>query len=107
MMPTNPWNVLSAQVGVGVLTDGWRLDVVKPGADGRRCHEVEVSFATPFQSPPVVHLGLTGFDIDHRDSARLTLKAGYISSTGFVATIATWSDSRVFAVEFQWIAIGA
>lgn len=107
MMPTNPWNVLSAQVGVGVLTDGWRLDVVKPDADGRRCHEVEVSFATPFQSPPVVHLGLTGFDIDHRDSARLTLKAGDITATGFVATIATWSDSRVFAVEFQWMAIGA
>ena len=66
-----------------------------------------MSFATPFLAPPVVQLGLTGFDMDQRDSARLTVKAENITPSGFLATIATWADTRVFAVEFQWLAIGA
>ena len=106
-MQTSPWKVLSSHVGVGVLTEGWRLDVADSHEGGPRCHQVEVCFATPFLAPPVVQLGLTGFDMDQRDSARLTLKAETITSTGFLATIATWADSRVFAVEFQWLAIGA
>lgn len=103
----SPWNVLSAQVSVGVLTEGWRLDVVDPHEDGSRCFKVEVFFATPFLSPPVVQLGLTGFDIDQRDSGRVRLTAENITSDGFLATISTWADSRVYAVDFQWLAIGA
>jgi hypothetical protein len=106
-MQTSPWKVLSAHVGVGVLTEGWRLDVADPREEGARCHQVEVYFDSPFLSPPVVQLGLTGFDMDQRDSARLTLKAESITSMGFLATVGTWADSRVFAVEFQWLAIGA
>ncbi len=105
--PPSPWKVLSAQVGVGVLTEGWRLDVVDPHEDISRCFQVEVFFATPFLAPPVVQLGLTGFDIDQRDSGRIRLKAESITSDGFLATISTWADSRVYAVDFQWLAIGA
>jgi hypothetical protein len=106
-MQTSPWKVLSSQVGVGVLTEGWRLDAVDPQGDTARRHQVNVNFDTPFLAPPVVQLGLTGFDVDQRDSVRLTLKAEHITETGFLATVATWADSRVFSVEFQWLAIGA
>ncbi|QIF03116.1 H-type lectin domain-containing protein [Roseimicrobium sp. ORNL1] len=109
-MQSSPWKVLSSHVSAGVLTEGWQLNTIED-ADGdapRICtFEVPVTFDAPFYAPPVVQLGLTGFDIDQRDSARLTLKAESITSAGFVATITTWAGTRVYGAEFQWLAIGA
>ncbi len=103
-----PWKVLSSQLGVGVLTEGWNLDVADSTTDDEsRCFRVEVVFAAPFSAVPVVQLGLTGFDTDVRDSARLSLKATHITETGFQAEVWTWAGSRVYAVEFNWFAIGA
>jgi len=102
-----PWHVLSSHVGVGILTEGWTLDVCAAETDAVRHFRVEIAFASPFSSVPVVHLGLTGFDTDQRDSSRLTLKAEKISASGFSAVISTWAASRVFAVEFHWLAIGS
>ncbi len=102
-----PWNVLSSQVGVGVLTEGWTLDTVGTETDDVRTFRTAMVFATPFSSIPVVQLGLTGFDLDQRDSARITLQAENITATGFEAVISTWAGTRVFAVEFNWLAIGA
>ena len=102
-----PWKVLSSHAGVGVLTEGWSLDKVSAETDDVRTFITEIAFATPFDSIPVVQLGLTGFDLDQRDSARITLKAENITATGFQAVISTWAATRVFAVEFNWLAIGA
>lgn len=102
-----PWNVLSSHVAVGVLTEGWSLDVAGTAGEEWRSFQVEVNFATAFTSVPVVQLGLTGFDIDQRDSARISLKATLITETGFVAEVCTWSGTRVYGVAFDWLAIGA
>lgn len=102
-----PWKVLSSQTGVGVLTEGWTLDTWGAETGDARTFRTEIVFATPFDAIPVVQLGLTGFDLDQRDSARLTLKAENITATGFQAVISTWAGTRVFAVEFNWLAIGA
>ena len=102
-----PWNVLCADVGVGILTEGWNLaDGVEVGDVGRS-FVVPVTFAVPFAAVPVVQLGLSGFDIDGRDSGRITLKAASVSADGFSAVISTWAGTRVYAVEFHWLAIGA
>ena len=103
-----PWKVLSSCVGVGVLTEGWNLDIcAAPSATEVRTHTVEVAFDHPFTAPPVVQVGLTGFDLDQRDSSRLSVKAGDISESGFKAVICTWAGTRVYAVEFNWLAVGA
>ncbi|SKB09008.1 H-type lectin domain-containing protein [Prosthecobacter debontii] len=102
-----PWKVLSAQAGASVLTDGWNLATLEADVEVTRSFSVEVVFDAPFQSAPVVHIGLTGFDVDQRDSARLKVQATSISESGFNAVISTWSNTRVYAVEFQWMAIGA
>ena len=83
------------------------LDAVGAEADDVRTFRTAVVFATPFASIPVVQLGLTGFDLDQRDSGRITLQAENITATGFEALISTWAGTRVFAVEFNWLAIGA
>ena len=102
-----PWKVLSANVSVNVLTEGWNLAIPEPGAEEEiRKFTLDVIFDTAFFSVPVVQIGLSGFDIDQRDSARLTIKAEYISEYGFQATITTWAGSRVYAAEFNWLAIG-
>jgi len=104
-----PWKVLSSAVGAGILTDGWNLadEVEKPAPDESRTFLVEIVFATPFETTPVVQLGMTGFDVDQRDSGRVTLKAEQITPQGFTASITTWAATRLYAVEFNWLAIGA
>jgi hypothetical protein len=101
-----PWKVLSSNVALSVLTEGWTLDQISPDEAEIRSFTVDVFFDSPFFSVPVVQLGLTGFDIDQRDSARLTLKTGLITESGFQAIITTWSNTRVYAAEFNWLAVG-
>jgi hypothetical protein len=91
-----------------VLTEGWNLaEPPAEDAEAARVFRFTVFFAAPFDAPPVVHLGLNGFDFDQRDSSRLSLRATEISTTSFVAEISTWRDTRVYSVEFGWLAIGA
>ena len=98
---------LAATVNLGTLTEGWNLTTpLAEGADEMRVFRFNVFFGTPFVSPPVVHLGLTGFDIDQRDSKRLTINATEITPVGFVAEIATWRETRVYSVAFSWLALG-
>jgi hypothetical protein len=66
---------------------------------------MEVVFDSPFGSVPVVELGLTGFDIDQRDTALVSLSVADITPTG--GEVWTWANTRVYAVEFNWLAIGA
>ena len=105
--PSVPWKVLSSHLGLGILTEGWSLDAAASAGEESRSFRVDVVFDSPFSSVPVVQLGLTGFDIDERDTARLTLKAAQITETGFQAEVSTWAGTRVYAVEFNWFAIGA
>ena len=102
-----PWKVLSSNVGVGILTAGWTLDVVYPGIAEPRTFVLDVVFDSPFSTIPVVHLGITGFDMDRRESSRLTLKAENVTEFGFQAVVSTWDASRIFSVDFNWLAIGA
>lgn len=106
--PMQPWKTLSASIQLGVLTAGWNLaEPPADASDDARVFRFTVFFAAPFDAPPVVHLGLTGFDFDQRDSSRISLRAAEITTTSFVAEIATWRDSRVDPVEFSWLALGA
>ncbi|OYW76187.1 MAG: hypothetical protein B7Z37_10180 [Verrucomicrobia bacterium 12-59-8] len=102
-----PWKVLSSNVSVNVLTEGWNLACPEAGAEEEiRMFSMYVAFDAPFLEVPVVQLGLSGFDIDQRDSARLIVKAESITEYGFQATLTTWAGTRVYAAEFNWIAIG-
>ncbi len=103
-----PWKSLSASIQIGELTEGWNL-IEPPAEDANaaRVFRFAVYFSSPFEAPPLVHLGLTGFDLDQRDSSRVSLRASDITPTGFVAEVATWRDTRVYSVEFNWLALGA
>ena len=102
-----PWNLLSASVLVGTETEGWNLAEPHGEDSPERSFAVEVFFASPFTTIPVVHLGLTGFDLEQHSSARVLLTAEQVTEQGFVARITTWRSSRVYAVSFNWMAVGA
>jgi hypothetical protein len=103
-----PWKSLSASVQVGILTAGWNLaEPPVEGSEESRVFRFTVSFTAPFEALPVVHLGLTGFDIDHSDSSRLSVRVADITPASFVAEISTWRDTRVYSVEFSWLAVGS
>ncbi len=104
-----PWKSLAATVSLDASAcEGWTLaDPPWEGVQARRALEIKVAFANPFTAAPVVHLGLTGFDIDKWHTARISLRVGEVTPEGFHVHVATWADSRVYAVEFAWLAIGA
>lgn len=102
-----PWKVLSSNVALSVLTEGWSLADIEPAAEEDiRTFAVWVVFDSPFFSTPVVQIGLTGFDMDQRDSGRISIKADNITESGFQVFVTTWANTRVYAVEFNWFAIG-
>jgi hypothetical protein len=101
-----PLQILSASVVVGTETEGWTLDAEVTEESEPRFFSVEIYFSAPFLSPPVVHLGLTGFDTDQCSSSRLMVVAEQVSEEGFVARIETWRSSRVYSVALNWLAVG-
>jgi len=65
-----------------------------------------VTFQLPFANVPMVHVGLSGFDIDYRDAARLTVRAANIGPAGFEPVLANWMGTRVYRADIGWIALG-
>lgn len=103
-----PWKSTASTLCVGILTDGWTLDQVDPvNPDSSRSFRTEVFFSEPFVSAPVVHCSLSGFDIDQRDSARISTIVSNVTTTSFILDIVTWRDTRVYGVEVSWLAIGS
>lgn len=104
-----PWKTLSSTLNVGLLTEGWNLaETPSPEAFAvARVFAFDVAFSTAFESTPLVHVALTGFDLDQRDSARLQTAVKNVSPFGFTVEIITWHDSRVYGVDLSWFALGA
>jgi hypothetical protein len=98
--------MLAASLKLGQSTPDWNL--ADPGltAGEPRTFQWHVSFDHPFANVPVVHVGLTGFDIDNRDTARLEVGAVAISSDGFDLLLTTWRETRVYEVSISWLALG-
>ncbi len=83
---------------------GWSLDA--PDTEGPRVFIGHVRFNQAFSTPPVVHLGLVGFDISEHDCARLRVHAVDITTEGFSVRAETWLNSRVFSFDVSWLALG-
>jgi H-type lectin domain len=102
-----PLTVCAARMEIDQHHPGWELAL--PPSDETaetRTFTTHVVFTSPFANNPIVHVGLCGFDIDNRDSARLSVRAEGISPTGFDLHIITWLNSRVYKAEVSWIALG-
>ena len=102
-----PLKVISSQLCIGSETEGWNLDEAASDDDAERVFVFDVFFETPFAAPPVVHLSLSGFDLDQCSSSRLKVMAIRVSERGFQVQVKTWRASRVYSVDLGWIAVGS
>ncbi|MEM1440721.1 MAG: H-type lectin domain-containing protein [Verrucomicrobiota bacterium] len=102
-----PLKVISSTLCLGSETEGWTLDDKALDEDPERVFSFDVYFETPFSTPPVVHLGMTGFDIDQCSSSRLKATTTQVTENGFQVRLKTWRASRVYSVDLSWIAIGS
>jgi len=102
-----PLTISSAVVELDQFTHGWPL--AEPGEPDReevRAFRTHVVFNAPFANVPMVHVGLSGFDIDNDDTIRLSVRADAVSASGFDLVVETWLGTRVYKVEVSWIALG-
>lgn len=102
-----PLTMSSAVVVLDQNLPDWPL--AQPGEDCAtepRSYTTHVAFETPFANIPMVHVGIAGFDIDNRDTARLSVRTGAITATGFDLVVQTWMATRVYQVEVSWLALG-
>lgn len=73
---------------------------------GERESRFLVSFREAFVDVPVVQLGLSMWDIDHKTNSRVDLSAENVTAKGFHIVFRTWGDSRIARVRADWTAIG-
>ena len=88
---------------LGYQSQGWNLS----DGDGAREFTTRIGFELAFGAAPVVQVALSGFDLDQRDSARLSVAPANIGPEGFDLVVRSWDRSRVYGVEVSWIAIGS
>ena len=85
-------------------------DFVHDGAmwtgSGPREARLQESFTERFVEPPVVKVGISMWDIDHKTNSRVDISAENVTTTGFEIVFRTWADTRVARVRADWMAIG-
>jgi hypothetical protein len=97
----------SSVLCAGLNSAGWNLVEIPDGQyEAPRTYTVEVVFPEAFNVVPVVHAAVSGFDIDQRDSARISTAVSLITTQGFSLAITTWRGTRVYGVEVSWLAVG-
>ena len=102
-----PLTMSSAVIELDQYHPDWQLaQLTAESATEPRTFITHVAFDAPFANVPLVHVGISGFDIDNRDTARLNVRTGAVSATGFDLEVRTWLNTRVYSVEINWIALG-
>ena len=73
---------------------------------GQRDRRQHVAFSEPFRTTPVVHVGITMWDVDNERPLRADIAAEEISVDGFDLVFRTWGDTRVARIRIAWMAMG-
>ncbi len=74
---------------------------------GERESRHVVTFKEAFTQEPVVMVGISMWDIDHRHTSRADISAENVTRNGFELVFKTWGDTRIARVRAEWTAIGA
>ena len=97
---------LGVDQGSQVLFSDFEHDGEMWTGSGPREFRLAIAFSSPFDRPPVVHVGMAMWDIDISANQRVDICAENITETGFDAVFRTWGDTRVARVRCDWIAMG-
>lgn len=75
------------------------------GAGPREVRQQE-TFHEAFVEPPVVKVGISMWDIDHKTNSRVDISAENVTTKGFEIVFRTWADTRIARIRAEWMAIG-
>ncbi|WP_437985494.1 H-type lectin domain-containing protein [Sorangium sp. So ce117] len=100
-----PLQMLAGTNHFGKAQPHWNL--LGPPSEGiDREFSARVEFEREFNSPPVVHIGIAGLDVEGSDAVRVRVCARHIDRAGFTVLLSTWFGSQVHGVDVNWIALG-
>jgi len=71
---------------------------------GDRSTSIEVTFEQPFAKKPTVALSTTMIDAETKTNVRYRIEAASISRDGFMVTVTTWGETKIFAINGSWLA---
>lgn len=97
-----PFALLSAVAHLGSSLEGWSLQE----GEGTRTFAQHIQFEHAFSAPPVIQLGVVGFDASKDHNLRLRTRALDITASGFTLVAETWLHSQLWSVDISWLAIG-
>lgn len=98
--------VVGVQQGTRILFSDFAHDGAMWTGSGAREVRHDQVFSEPFLSIPVVTVGISMWDIDHRTNSRVDLTVENITATGFQIVFRTWADTRIARIRADWLAIG-
>lgn len=99
-----PLAMISAVTSLDSSLDGWTLLDVP--ASEPRVFRYDVAFDQPFPARPLVHLSISGIDVENHDCARLRAHPVDIRPDGFTIHLETWLNTRIWSVDVSWLAVG-
>ena len=73
---------------------------------GPRDRRKRVAFSEPFRTNPVVHVGISMWDVDNETPLRADVVAETVTVDGFDLVFRTWGDTRVARIRAAWMAMG-
>jgi len=101
-----PLSLLAGAVRLDDSQPGWTLLDRCGDPESGRTFTTRIPFDRGFGSIPVVHVGISGFDMDNGDNARLEVNVTSVDPEGFGVELRTWWNSRLWSVRLNWLAIG-
>lgn len=101
-----PIGSLGIQQGSTVLFSDFSHGGEMWTGEGPRESRTAMQFDAKFREPPVVHVSITMWDMDHQTNARADLVAETVTTEGFDLVFRTWSDSRIARIRADWMAMG-
>jgi hypothetical protein len=72
---------------------------------GDRTYSIEVNFAKGFDVKPSIILSVSLLEADKDTNVRYDVVAKSISRDGFMITIKTWSDTKIYTIGGSWLAV--
>jgi hypothetical protein len=97
---------IGIQQGTKILFSDFAHDGAMWTGSGPREVRHAHTFDEPFQSVPVVSVGISMWDIDHKSNSRVDVSAENITAAGFEIVFRTWADTRIARIRADWLAVG-
>ena len=95
-------NIQSGSFHFNKNSSDWSLDQ----GEGDRLFRHEIKFPKPFKSSPQVIVNLSGFDIENKHNARISIHTEDITDEDFDLCVFTWQKGLVYGVNGTWFAYG-